>query len=52
MLLLYTLYENLVKKPALRTKYNNFLESRCIVVFVIPALTSPLRYYGIVCYHL
>ena len=31
-LLLYSLYEDLAKSRALRTKYNDFLESRCIVV--------------------
>ena len=43
MFLLYSLYENLAKNPALRTKYNDFSESRCIVLFVIPTLILPVR---------
>ena len=45
ILLLYSLVENLAKKPALRTKYNHFSESHWLVVFVIPALISPLSIF-------
>jgi len=34
ILLLYSLYEDLAQNRALRTKYNNFSDSHCIVVFV------------------